>query len=73
MQCPCRVSYGVSVCAGVSSLRCTFVVVLFTAVRYALEALYVGEVVEYKQLFEIQVGFTSSPLVWLFGDAGGLN
>jgi hypothetical protein len=32
------------------------VVVLFTAVRYALEALYVGEVVEYKQLFEIQVG-----------------
>ena len=56
MQCPCRVSYGVSVCAGVSSLRCTFVVVLFTAVRYALEALYVGEVVEYKQLFEIQVG-----------------
>ncbi len=33
-----------------------FVVALFTAVRYALEALYVGEVVEYKQLFEIQVG-----------------
>ena len=50
-----------------------FVVALFTAVRYALEALYVGEVVEYKQLFEIQVGFTSSPLVWLFDDAGGLN
>ena len=50
-----------------------FVVALFTAVRYALEALYVGEVVEYKQLFEIQVSFTSSPLVWLFGDAGGLN
>ena len=25
------------------------------AVRYALEALYVGEVVEYKQLFQIQV------------------
>jgi len=33
-----------------------FVVASFTAVRYALEALYVGEVVEYKQLFEIQVG-----------------
>ena len=31
-------------------------VALFATVRYALEALYVGEVVEYKQLFEIQVG-----------------
>ena len=29
---------------------------MFATVRYALEALYVGEVVEYKQLFEIQVG-----------------
>jgi hypothetical protein len=29
---------------------------VFPTVRYALEALYVGEVVEYKQLFEIQVG-----------------
>ena len=30
-------------------------IVWFAPVRYALEALYVGEVVEYQQLFSIQV------------------